>query len=61
MNKILRKGMVAFDTPAGFGVANSTMLERLERDVRKDRVHFDLGIVNCSLRLSLVYLGKEGM
>lgn len=29
MNKILRKGMVAFDISTGFGVANSTMLERL--------------------------------
>lgn len=29
MNKILREGMVAFDTSADFGVANPTMLERL--------------------------------
>lgn len=28
MNKILRKGMVAFDTSTGFGVADPTMLER---------------------------------
>ena len=36
MNKILRKGMVAFDTSTGFGVVDPTMLERLERDVRRD-------------------------
>ena len=36
MNKILRKGMVAFDTSADFGIADPTMLERLERDVRRD-------------------------
>lgn len=29
MNKILREGMVAFDTSTGFGVVDSTMLERL--------------------------------
>lgn len=29
MNKILRKGMVTFDTSIGFGVADPTMLERL--------------------------------
>ena len=36
MNKTLRKGVAAFDTSADFGVANPTMLERLERDVRRD-------------------------
>ena len=29
MNKTLRKGMVVFDTSAGFGVVDPTMLERL--------------------------------
>lgn len=29
MNKILRKGMVAFDTSTGFWVVDQTMLERL--------------------------------
>lgn len=45
MNKILRKGMVAFDTSTGFGVVNPTMLERLERDVRKARSNCVLGFI----------------
>lgn len=34
------------DISSGFGATNPTMLERLERDVRKTRVHFNLGFVD---------------
>ena len=47
MNKILRRGMVAFDTSTGFGVVDPTVLERLERDVRKTRSDCNLGSVSC--------------
>lgn len=39
------------DTFAGFGVVDSTMLERLERDVRKIRNDCVLGFI-CHLFLS---------
>ena len=34
------------DSSVGFGVANPTMLERLKRDVRKDRSDCNLGSVS---------------
>ena len=40
------KGGQLCDTSADFGVANPTMLERLERDVRKDRSDCNLGSVS---------------
>lgn len=38
------------DISSGFGATNPTMLERLERDVRKTRVYFDLDYI-CHLFL----------
>ena len=40
------KGGQLCDTSADFGVANPTMLERLERDVWKDRSDRNLGSVS---------------
>ncbi len=39
------------DPSVGFGVADPTMLERLERDVRRTRSDYALGFI-CSLFLS---------
>ena len=47
------KGGQLCDTFTGFGAFGPTMLERLERDVRKSRVYFDLGAVNRGFCLSL--------
>ena len=49
------KGGQLCDTFTGFRVDNSTMLERLERDVRKDRSDCNLGFI-CHLFLSDVLL-----
>lgn len=40
------KGGQLCDTSTGFGVADPTMLERLERDVRKTRGNCTLGIIH---------------
>ena len=46
MNKILRGGWLLFDTSTDFRVVDPTMLERLERDVRKARSDCNLGSVS---------------
>ena len=47
--------MIIFDTFIGFGADDPTMLERLERDVRKTRSNCVLGFI-CRLFLSDVLL-----
>ena len=49
------KGGQLCDTSADFGIADPTMLERLERDVRKTRGNCTLGFI-CHLFLSDVLL-----
>lgn len=51
------KGGQLCDTFTGFGTSDPTMLERLERNVRKPRVRFNLGFVD-PLFLSDVLLSE---
>lgn len=54
------KGGQLCDTFTGFGVADPTMLERLERDVRKDRSDCNLGSVSRLFLSDVLLFEVEG-
>lgn len=54
------KGGQLCDTFTGFGVADPTMLERLERDVRKARSDCNLGFVSRLFLSDVLLFEVEG-
>ena len=54
------KGGQLCDTFTGFGAVDPTMLERLERDVRKTRSDCNLGSVNCLFLSDVLLFKVEG-
>lgn len=54
------KGGQLCDTFTGFGVADPTMLERLERDVRKARSDCNLGSVSRLFLSDVLLFEVEG-